>query len=314
MKQRASWSNTRLLSGLAVVLVALTVVAPQGAVATAREAGRHGTGLQRVRGGPLSAWLYVPSSYRSHDPMSLVVFLHGCAGYATDQADMTGWSRLAQAQRFLVLYPQAREPARCWWFTDPHGNSLRDGGDAAAIAETTRLVMMRWSVKARRVYLAGYSAGGTMASVMGATYPDLFAAIAMVEGCPYMCLDGSGELAYRAMGDHARRLPVFIVTGTSGGYPFGGEGALQQWLGTNDLVDNGQLDLSVPRRPVRTDTNATARGFPYSVEEYADARGKPLVERWVVHGMYHEYPEPGGDLPDATAGSFAFFAKHPMSV
>lgn len=304
--------RSRMCAGLLGALLAtVLVLRPDAAGAQPRKS--QPTGLLEVEGGPLAAWVYVPSSYRPQRSMPLVLFLHGCGGTAVDQADLTAWSKLAEAKGFLALYPQAPEPARCWWFTDPEGNSYRDGGDAGAIAQTTLLAMDRWSVDARRVHLSGYSAGGTMASVMGATYPDLFASIAMVEGCPYRCSDASGEQAYAAMGTFARRLPVFIVAGrTSGGYPFGGELALQQWLGTNDLVDNGALDSSVPRQPDRTTTFTSGRGLPYDVEVYVDARGEPLIERWVVYGMFHEYPEPGGDLPDATTGALAFFEAHPM--
>lgn len=261
----------------------------------------------------LSYHVYVPSSYNAQNAVPLVVFLHGCNGYALEQAQTTtGWASLAEAQGFIAVFPQAAEPARCWFFTNPLANSTRDSGDAAAVAGITREVSAQWNIDPQRVYLDGYSAGGTMASVMGATYPDLYAAIGMVEGCPYLCADDTGHLAYHAMGEHARAMPVFIVTGTFGGFIAGGAGALEQWLGTNDLADDGEMNLSIARTPAISENATSGRGLPYTVERYDDAHGNALIERWVVQGMYHEYPEPGGDLPDATAGAYQFFMAHPF--
>lgn len=285
--------------------------APMATVATG-EFGEFGEDdFVEQEGFGLTYYVYVPSSYKPEQAAPLVVFLHGCNGDALEQArTTTGWAQLAETEGFLAVFPQATEPLRCWFFANPADNSRRDSGDAGAIARITQQVMKDWAVDEHRVFLDGYSAGGTMASVMGATYPDLYAAIGMVEGCPYLCADDAGSLAYNAMGEHARVLPVFIVTGTQGGFVAGGIGALEQWLGTNDLADDGSLNLSIPRLPATTDENFSGRGLPYSVEHYSDSRGDALIERWVIHGMYHEYPEPGGDLPDATAGAYRFFAAH----
>lgn len=273
-----------------------------------------GGGFVVRQGFGLNYFVYVPSSYSSARAVPLVVFLHGCLGDALEQAQTTtGWSDLAQAQGFIAVFPQAAAPERCWFFTDPAANSKRDSGETAAIAGITRQVMAEWNIDPKRVYLDGFSAGGTMVSQVGAAYPDLYAAIGMVEGCPYLCVDDGGQLAYQAMGTYARVMPVFIVSGTFGGFEFGGLGSTQQWLGTDDLADDGTLNFSIPRQPATTDNGMSTRGFPYWVQHYNDAAGVELIQFWLIGGMYHEYPAPGGDLPGATAGAYQFFIAHPFN-
>ncbi len=268
----------------------------------------------------LDYWLSVPGSSAAGRP--LVVFLHGCGQDPAAAAGATGWRALAEAERFVAVFPQAPPVTSglgCWWFTDPAGSSSRGQGEAGAIAAVTRHVGSEYRVDARRVYLDGYSAGGTMTSVMGATYPDLYAAIGEVEGAPYMGVDVTGALAYAAMGSHARPLPVFIVTGTQGGFAFGGEANLRQWLLTDDRADDGRLNGSISQLPADLDVHSSNRfglELPWTRERYNDSKGAPLIERWVIHGMFHEYPGPGNalgpGLPDATTGAWAFFAAHPL--
>src|SRR6185503_15946424 len=127
----------------------------------------------------------------------------------------------------------------CWNFFRPEDWS-RDAGEAATIAGITQRVIAQDHVDPARVYMMGISAGGAMAGVMAATYPDLYAATAILAGTPYQG-DASGALAAQAMGAHARRMPVMAVMGTADelvNFPVG-VSTVQQWLGTNDFVDDG---------------------------------------------------------------------------
>jgi poly(hydroxyalkanoate) depolymerase family esterase len=244
---------------------------------------------------------YRPARYRGQS-LPLVVMLHGCGQTPEDFAAGTRMNRLADELGFIVVYPaQARSanPSRCWnWFSPRHQS--RDGGEPALIAGITRQVMARYNVEARRVYVAGLSAGGAMAAILGATYPELYAAVGVHSGLPYASARDSAS-ALAAMRGHragaaAPRPAVPTIV----------------FHGDRDSIvhhRNGEYGFDAAAlRPEKSE--AGGRAYTRTVHP-----GRPRLEHWLVHGAGHawsggdaaaSYADPAG--PDATREMLRFFA------
>jgi poly(hydroxyalkanoate) depolymerase family esterase len=277
--------------------------------------------------------LYVPSGYHAGTPTPLVVMLHGCTVSAEEMDATTQYAARAEAESFLVVYPvqsSAANPTLCWnWFL-PDDQS-RGKGEPSLIAGITQTIADGWSVDARRVFVIGASAGGAMSVIMGATYPDRYAAISVVAGCEYggaPCTatggpdpTAQGQLAYQAMSTLARPMPVIVFHGDADAVaaPINGQQVTEQWLATDDWADNGAHDASVPTTAASTTTLQVPGGRSYDRSQFDDHAGALIVDYYVVHGAGHAWPggppsasftDPSG--PDATGISWRFFQSHPQ--
>ena len=122
--------------------------------------------------------LYVPSP-AGEGLQGLIVMLHGCTQNPVDFAVGTRMNALAEEHRLLIVYPaQTRgdNPMSCWnWFRP--GDQMRDTGEPAIIAGLTESVRVQYAIPTGRAFVAGLSAGGAMAAIMGETYSELYGAV-----------------------------------------------------------------------------------------------------------------------------------------
>ena len=147
--------------------------------------------------GALRMFEYVPA-----DPQpALVVVLHGCTQTAASYDFGAGWSTLADRHGFVLLLPEqqrANNARNCFnWFRA--GDIERGRGEAMSIRNMVEKMIVNHAIDRRRVFVTGLSAGGAMTSVMLATYPDAFAAGAIIAGLPYGTATNVNE-AFGSMG------------------------------------------------------------------------------------------------------------------
>jgi len=261
--------------------------------------------------------LYIPSRYQGQ-ALPLVVMLHGGTQTPDIFAAGTRMNVIAEEQTCLVVYPAQpshANPAKCWnWFRP--NDQRRGQGEPSLLAGITRQVMRDYSVDPKRVYVAGLSAGGAAAAVMGATYPDLYAAIGVHSG-----------LACGAAND----LPSAFVAMRQGGLEHSSEsGDIVPTIvfhGDQDTIVHPRNGDHVIARSVRT-TNWQKKvhrgrvpgGHAYTRTIHTDASGRPILEQWCIHGAGHawsggspagSYTDPQG--PDAAREILRFFLDHPAN-
>lgn len=268
--------------------------------------------------------LYVPSSYHGQ-AVPLVVMLHGCTQSPDDFAAGTRMNDLAEEQNFLVAYPAQAKSAnasKCWnWFSA--GDQQRDQGEPSLIAGITRQIMRDFAVAPGRVYIAGLSAGGAAAAIMGATYPDLYAAIGVHSG---LACGAASDIpsAFAAMRQGGS--PAVAQSRRPGGS--GGAVATIVFHGDQDTTVNPvNGDQVIAQSKAAADLRTTVSrgeapgGINYTRTVAADERGRAMLEQWVLHGAGHawsggsaegSYTEPRG--PDASREMMRFFLQHPTAA
>lgn len=246
--------------------------------------------------GGLRMLAYVPANLEPGAP--LVVVLHGCSQTAEAYAIQSGWIALAARLGFAVLAPEqtsAGNPNRCFnWFSaqDTH----RGEGEAASIAAMVEASVRTYALDPRRVFVTGLSAGGAMAAVMLAAYPDLFAGGAVIAGLPYGVAHGVME-ALRVMshadGRGGEDLANLVRRAGVGGIR---SQKLSIWHGANDttvsptnaadLVAQWASALDLSAEP---DSRAVIGRRTQSI--WCDSRtGEPVLELNLISGLGHGTP------------------------
>jgi poly(3-hydroxybutyrate) depolymerase len=207
----------------------------------------------------------------------------------------------------------------------------RGAGEASIIAGITQQVQQKYSIDKKRTYVLGFSAGGAMANVMGASYPDLYAAVGSGSGCEYNGLPcvgspgpdptAAGQDAYKAMGAQARAVPVIVFQGDADTtvVPANGDRIVREWQVTDDLADDGTGNGSIPVAATSTANKQVPGGRSYTVTSYGNGHGAELIQYWVIHGMNHAwsggcscepYSDPSG--PNESQAMVDFFLQHTL--
>jgi poly(hydroxyalkanoate) depolymerase family esterase len=278
--------------------------------------------------GPRMYKLYVPARYDKSHPAPLLVVLHGCTQNPDDIARGTRFNALAEENGFLVAYPEQPQKyngLKCWnWFDAAH--QVRDKGEPKLIASIAQRVMNDYSVDARRVYIAGVSAGAAMALNVAYSYPELFAAAGLHSGIAYGSATSIANALSAMHSGAADSLTlssaVTKALGSARHFPaivFQGKGDKSvNFVNADQIV--AQLNaLYQPKPLVRlSEKTGEAAGYHYVKRVYGN--GRPLVEEWVVDELGHAwsggskdgtYTDQSG--PDASREMIRFFLEHPRS-
>lgn len=272
-------------------------------------------GAFRGNPGDLRGRYYKPADLKAGAP--LVVVLHGCTQNASAYDHGSGWSHLADRHGFALLFPEQQRSNNmnlCFnWYQ--REDTVRGRGEVASIRAMIAHMIRLHALDPERVFITGLSAGGAMASVLLAAYPETFAAGAIIAGLPYGSADNLGEAlgamsrpgtsSGPALGDAVRsasrhrgpwpRVSVWHGSADRLVVPANGEAIVRQWLDVHDLG-------AAPTRVEKVN------GYPRRT--WSDASGRVLVEDYVVTGMAHGTPL----MPGRETGQSGIAGAHMLDV
>jgi poly(hydroxyalkanoate) depolymerase family esterase len=285
------------------------------------DGARFLSGTYANQAGKRAYKLFVPSGYSGQKGLPLIVMLHGCTQSPDDFAAGTRMNTHGEQHRCLILYPAqatAANHSKCWnWFLT--ADQKRDQGEPSIIAGMTLRVAHDYAVDARRIYIAGLSAGGAAAAVMAVNYPELYAGVGVHSGLPCGA---------------ARDLPTALAAMRQGGKPAhstsnnaaaGARISAIVFHGDRDstvVPANGDAVIDQFASPKERHTTVTSGSVPgghsFTQKVYRDAEGRSCHEHWVIAGGEHawsggstagSYIDPRG--PDASREMLRFFLEHP---
>lgn len=301
--------------------------------------GRWIAGSARAVGGSRNFKLWKPGTLDDECRWPLLVLLHGCTHDAQNMAEISGMNDVADANGFLVVYPEQPRRAnllKCWnWFRPKHQS--RDAGEPSILAAVVGKVCSDYNIDRDRVFVAGVSAGGAMASILGATYPDIFAGIAVFAGAEFKAATTTseamaamkrggpdpmrqGQLAFEVMRTglaqkKRRRMPVIVFHGTEDERvnPVNADQTIAQWGKTNACLaeQNGENGFLLTEK-----VSDSQNGYAYEKHSYLDSDSHLIMEKWLIEGLGHawsgspkatNYGDPKG--PKASEEIWRFFCE-----
>jgi polyhydroxybutyrate depolymerase len=124
--------------------------------------------------------LHVPSNFQKNTG-TLIIALHGGGGTGLGMESLTGFSTLADQDGFAVAYPDgqvdASEGVQDWAY---FFNDFTD--DVTFFRQLITTLQATVAPDPKRIFVAGFSAGGFMSHRLGVEVSDLIAGIGVVEG------------------------------------------------------------------------------------------------------------------------------------
>jgi len=245
--------------------------------------------------GDLRMFSYVPPGLPASG--ALVVVLHGCGQTAAGYDVGAGWSTLAKHYGFALLMPEqqsANNAHGCFNWFNPE-DTRRGHGEACSIRQMTARMVADHKIDKHRIFVTGLSAGGAMTSVMLATYPDVFAAGAIIAGLPYGIASNVREALSGMLRSPARssqELGTLVRNASKHRAPWP---KVSVWHGSADRTVNSananeivKQWLDVHKLPSGPMSEGVVDGYPHQVWWNAD--GETVVESYTITDMAHGTP------------------------
>ncbi len=278
----------------------------------------------------IGAEIYIPDTVKAYP--GLLVVLHGCTQTGSDMAVGGRLNEAAEKYGFIALYPEqtySANPLKCWnWFNT--ANQKREGGDEAqAIVELVKTQIAKFGIDPKKVIIAGFSAGGAMASNLAACYSDVFSGALVASGLEYAAatsesgarsamsrgpsfsIEESAQRAYLCQEQRDSLIPIMVVHGST---DYLVNGINFQRTGQQFLMLNTEIARVMYGRAEVTEQEGEQIGNGLNATFLeAKVNGITVLKTFMVNGMGHawsgggngSYMEPRGvDVPTLISEEF----------
>ncbi len=268
--------------------------------------------------------VHVPAGFDGKGPLPLVVAVHGAFDSAAGMEKASGFSRLADREKFFVLYPEGMNLFGFlghWNAGHCCGKAAADGvDDVSFVAEAIERVCRRLPVDRTRIYMAGFSNGGMFTYRFAAEKGDLLAAAAALAasagGRP------SAEAPFWRLPEPVAAVPILSIHGLSDRYvPFSGGGSAARGGGRRYLPVEDSLKIFIDRNRCRRRIDEPELyGGRVHRTAWLDDGGDEAVVLYRIEGWGHVWPGPeftrtmpeGKGIEDFDAAGivWSFFRRH----
>ncbi len=267
--------------------------------------------------------VFVPSGF-SGASLPTVLNWHGLGGDGPQQAAITGYEALAEAERFIAVHPTGvpaeRDTRNSWQLASSPGEGGRD--DVAFADSLIDELIADWCADVDRIYSIGMSNGGFFTARLICEMADRLAAAVSVaglyhpDGCspsrpvPYVAYHGTDDMVVPFDGDGES---VLLGAGSDQRLRVFFEQVIPAEFA--EFADDAGCDL-VPTVTtfgdvVRSDYSACAGGTPMVFFEIVGG-GHTWPNRSIAAAV-EDMPGRTTTDPDATLDSWAFFEQHTLA-
>jgi polyhydroxybutyrate depolymerase len=249
--------------------------------------------------------LHVPASYSANTKTALVIALHGYTSSATDTENGTGLSEKADAEGFIVVYPNGlpypwtTNNPQAWNWGGPFEEWTQGTDDVEFIDQMIELICKYYTIDRNRIYVTGHSMGSIMTYHLGYELSNKIAAIAT----------HSGQMVYlptEAPGNKISILNLHALDDELVPY-YGGVSGQILYSSVDDVLSHWSALYSCSQQPDTTFQNAD-----YMIKEWT-CSGNTEIKLYLLNKGGHTWFNTSNSCIQANDIIWDFFKAHPKN-
>jgi phospholipase/carboxylesterase len=172
------------------IFIIILILIVTGSIANAEVINKETLGFEY--------YIYLPSNYSPEKTYPIVVALHWSTARGTDMIER--WREPADKMGYIFVCPNSHN--QNYWDIQ-----VEDKDILRMIKEISK----DYAIQKNRIFVTGFSAGGTYALYLGLSYPEIFAAAAPFAGSLRWLMNNTGM----NLANVSKQIPICLIHGTN---------------------------------------------------------------------------------------------------